>query len=111
MRELFGRAVVRQGDMEVVGEVFEPVELLVAVRRCEADAVVLSGAGSEEPGVVSHLLSEYRHLVVLVLSPGREGADLFRPAVVREHIGGGSEAELLAALRRACTATLWNGEA
>src|ERR1700756_5385427 len=55
-----------QTDMEVVGEVFDPVELLLMVGRTQADVVVIALPSSdEEPGIFSHLLAEYPQLLIL----------------------------------------------
>lgn len=56
---------------EVVGRVSRLVELLLAVRSTEADAVVFF-AETNEHGILSHLFAEYPDLTVLTLQPSGE---------------------------------------
>lgn len=51
MREMVREIIEGQQDMEVVGEVLAPVDLLVAVRETQAAAVILGVRDSEEPGL------------------------------------------------------------
>jgi DNA-binding NarL/FixJ family response regulator len=61
--------IQRQGDMELVGKTgFERVDLLLAVRECEANVVIMPLTDSVDvPGIFSHLLAEYPELLILVL--------------------------------------------
>lgn len=54
-------------DVQVVGEVAEHVELLVAVRDTGADAVLLIVNVEEDEGMLSHLFAEYPDLTVLAI--------------------------------------------
>ncbi len=67
--EVMREMVQRQEDMEVVGEILDPIGLLVAVREREADAVILTLKDHhEEPGLCSHLVAEYPNLTILGLA-------------------------------------------
>ncbi len=102
LRELLRKLIDRQGDMQVVGEELDPLALLLAVGERHADVVVLSLSESEEdPGLLSHLLSEYPKLVVLALSPVRERACLYWLVVARRTLDSTGDEPLLAALRGA----------
>ena len=94
MREL----VQRQEDMEVVGEVLDPIGLLVAVREREADAVILTLKDYEEPGLCSHLVAEYPNLTILSLAADGKIAFLRPP---RRGIKVPSEQSIVDALRDA----------
>lgn len=59
-----------QPDVEVVGEVSEHVELLVAVRETKADAILLVINPEEDEGMLSHLFAEYPDLTVLAVTAG-----------------------------------------
>jgi hypothetical protein len=66
--------IERQSDMELVGRTHsERVDLLLAVRDCEANVVIMPLADSAEvPGILSHLLGEYPELLILVLPTNSE---------------------------------------
>lgn len=68
LREVVREMIEAQPDMEVVREVLDPVDLLVAVGDTQADAVILDLEDSEEPGLTSHLLAEYPDLTILGLA-------------------------------------------
>ncbi len=101
MREVVKELIERQEDMEVVGEVLDPLGLLVAVRETEADAVILGVMDSEEPGLCSHLLAEYPNLTILGLASDGKTA-FIRPR--RQEIDDPSEESILGALRHAIRA-------
>ncbi len=79
MLEIMREIVQRYEDMEVVGEVLDPIGLLVAVREREADAVILTLKDYEEPGLCSHLVTEYPNLTILGLAADGKTAFLRRP--------------------------------
>ena len=56
-------------EVEVVGEVTEHLELLLAVRDMDVNAVLLAMGPDEEEGMLSHLFAEYPDLTVLVIQP------------------------------------------
>lgn len=86
--------------MDVVGEALDPLEVLLAVRRTEADVVVTSLPDSGQPGISSHLLAEYPHLVVLALAPAGDRAMLYRQVVVEQAIDSTADNDLLATIRQ-----------
>lgn len=63
-----------QEDMEVVGEVMGQVNVLVAMRKITADAVILGMTDSKVPGLSSHLLAEHPNLTILCLTSKGEFA-------------------------------------
>ncbi len=77
--EIMKALVQRQEDMEVVGEILDPIGLLVAVREREADAVILTLKDCEEPGLCSHLVAEYPNLIILSLAADGKTAFLRLP--------------------------------
>jgi DNA-binding NarL/FixJ family response regulator len=96
MREVLTEMIRRQEDIDLVGEVLEPLDVLVAVREMRADAVVLALEECEEPGLCSHLLAEYPDLTILGLAPDGKTAFVRSP---RREIGQPSEEAILRALR------------
>ena len=100
LRELLRELLSHQEDMEVVGEVLDPLEILYAVRETEADLVVTTLPESGEPGISSHLLAEYPELLVLAVSPRRNRARLYRQVVLREELSDTADEGLLSTIRR-----------
>jgi len=91
----------QQSDIEVVGTVLDPVELLVAVGDTQADVVVVTLPDSGEmPGICSHLLHEYPQLLILALSSARTRACIYRQAITVEPLADISDEGILTAVRR-----------
>lgn len=68
LHQILARAIRSQPDMVLAGEAAGNVELLQAA-HADADLMIL---GAEQvspcPGICSHLLSEFPHLKILVIS-------------------------------------------
>jgi len=101
LREMVRKIIEDEQDMEVVGEVLAPVDLLVAVRETKAHAVILTMRGSEEPGLCSHLLAEYPDLTILGLAFEGQKAFIKQLRPRREEIADPTGAKILSALRNA----------
>lgn len=97
----FKRAVTDQPDMELVGEVRNGVELLLAAGRKHADIVIIGLQNSDPPGIYSHLLDEYPHIKVLAVAPDGHRACLFELRPQKFSIGEASVDRLLAVIRAA----------
>ena len=62
--------LVTNAGMEVVGESSDSLDLLCSIDRLRPEVVFLwASDGLKEPGIVSHLLQEFPHLKVVVVSP------------------------------------------
>ena len=91
-----------QSDIEVVGTVLDPIELLMAVEDTQADVVVMTLPDSREvPGICSHLLYEYPRLLILALSSTRTRACVYRQVITVEQLSYTSDEEILVAVRKA----------
>lgn len=100
-RESVADLVRRQADMEVVGVVSDPLELLLAVSETQAEVVVLNLPESgEDPGICSHLLAEYRELLILAIPIQSNEAVSYREVTLKESFSVGSEEEVIAAIRK-----------
>jgi DNA-binding NarL/FixJ family response regulator len=90
-----------QADMEVVGAVTVPVEVLLAAGQTAAHVVLLGLEGRELPGIASHLLDEYPSIKVLAVAADGRRALLYelQPRLVA--IGEASPATLVEAIRMA----------
>jgi chemotaxis response regulator CheB len=69
LREVLHYLVTNAG-MEVVGQSSDSLDLLCSIDRLRPEVVFLwASDGLKEPGIVSHLLQEFPHLKVVVVSP------------------------------------------
>jgi hypothetical protein len=93
--------IQRQSDMELVGEVSEPLELLVAAAETEAEVVLMSTRENREPGVCSHLLSEFPNLVLITVTPDFKRACLFKRTISQEVVTKPAKDDVLSLIRRA----------
>lgn|SRR2546425_9468785 len=101
LREVVRDVIERQPDMEIVGEVLDPLGVLLAAKETESDAVVIGLQDSEEPGLLSHLLAECPHMTVLGLSSQGDTAFIIQMCPLRKEIIEPSEVNILSALRHA----------
>lgn len=99
MREVIWQRIEQQEDMEVVGEVLDTNDLLVAVRETRADAVVVTIRGPEELALFNPLLAEYPNLIVLSLESSGKTAFVGKFCSPWQEIVDPSEADIEGALR------------
>lgn len=102
LRESLKDLIQGQPDMEVVAEVFDPVELLLKVGETHADVVLVElPDAAKDPGICSHLLAEYPEVLILAVSSGSGRAFLYRQTLSRQPIEQISSMGVLSAIRRA----------
>jgi DNA-binding NarL/FixJ family response regulator len=102
LRTRLAKLLQLQSDIEVVGTVLDPIELLSAVEDTQADVVVVTLPDSGEmPGICSHLLYEYPQLLILALSSTHTRACVYRQVITVEQLSGTSDQEILTAVRKA----------
>ncbi len=103
VEEVFSKALDSQPDMRLLGRVDAAVDLLLRV-GIETDVVILGvNNGDECPGICSHLLSEFPHLRIVVLSINGEQATMYWMALNQQRIDTMSGEQLLANIREICT--------
>jgi chemotaxis response regulator CheB len=69
LREVLHYLVTNAG-MEVVGQSSDALDLLCSIERLHPEVVFLwTSDALREPGIVSHLLQEFPHLKIVVVSP------------------------------------------
>lgn len=73
LRDVFSQAIAERPDMQVVGLASDPMSLLLAVGQTQAEAVILDIDDAELPGICSHLLDAYPHL--LIFGVARDGEE------------------------------------
>jgi DNA-binding NarL/FixJ family response regulator len=101
MRELVREIIQRQPDMEIVGEIVDPLHVLLAARETRAEAVIVALKNSEDPGLISHLLAECPSLTILGLASQGDDAFIVQMCPQRTEIIDSSVANILSALRQA----------
>jgi DNA-binding NarL/FixJ family response regulator len=90
----------RQPDMEVIGEVLDPIELLLTAKARPVDVVIVTPLDSEgEPGICRHLLAEQPRLKIMTLQVNAEAAFLYESGAHKKRIAEPSEESILAAIR------------
>lgn len=98
--ETLADLLARQEGIEVVGHASEPLDLLVAVEKSEADVVLLTFPEFPNlPGVCSHLFAEFPELVVLGVSPDGQYACTCRQEVRVKPLEGAGLDDVLAEIR------------
>lgn len=75
IRDALKEVLADQADMQVVNELSDPVEVLLAVGQTGTDVVILGMEDRKLPGIASHLLDQYPHLKILAIST--DGRHLF----------------------------------
>jgi DNA-binding NarL/FixJ family response regulator len=102
LSEVIRNMIERQPDMEVAGEVIDPIELLRAARATMVDAVIVTPLESNgEPKICRHLLAEHPRLKIVTLSAKGEAAYLHQSDVPRLCIEEPSGQSILGAIREA----------
>jgi DNA-binding NarL/FixJ family response regulator len=92
--------VARQPDMEVIGEVLDPIELLLTAKARPVDVVIVTPLDSEgEPKICRHLLAEHPLLKIVALSAKGEAAFLYESNSRKKRIDEPSEESILGAIR------------
>ncbi|HMS82433.1 MAG TPA: hypothetical protein PKD12_02135 [Nitrospira sp.] len=99
--EAIRQLVEEQEDMEVVGDCRGPMKILQETGRTNADAVVLTPEGDEEPGLCSQLLAVYPDLTVLQVARDIRSASVQQLSPVRCSVTSSHDQEIIQALRMA----------
>jgi DNA-binding NarL/FixJ family response regulator len=101
LRTRLARLLQLQSDIEVVGTVLDPIDLLSAVEETQAVVVVTLPRSGEMPGICSHLFYEYPQLLILALSSTCSRAYVYRHVMTTEQLSGTSDEDILTAVRQA----------
>ena len=74
-------------EIDIVGRVTDPVDVLLAVGDVQADVVIQTWPESGRlPGVCSHLLAEYPHLLVIGVPPRQDRMFACRQRIARTRV-------------------------
>ncbi len=101
LSDVIKNLVACQPDMQVAGEVLDPIKLLIAVRATHVDAVIVTPLESDgESRICRHLLAEHPHLTIVTLSARGRTACLYEAASHKKRIDEPSGQTILDAIRR-----------
>ena len=100
LSEVIRNMVEHQPDMVVVGEVVDPIELLIAAKAIPVNVVIITPLQAKgKPRICSQLLEEHPLLKILILSAEGEAALLYQSGFPEMHIDEPSEQSILGAIR------------
>jgi DNA-binding NarL/FixJ family response regulator len=102
LSEVIRNLIEHQPDMEMVGEVIDPLELFEAIRLIIVDVVIVTPLKANgEPKLCRHLLTEYPVLLIVTQSAIGEAAHLYRSGAKKKRIDDASGDIILSAIREA----------
>ena len=94
--------VDHQPDMEVVGQVLDPIELLIAAKLIPADVIIITPLKvNGEPRICFQLLESYPLLKIVILSAEGDAAFLYQSYSPKIRINEPTEQAILGAIREA----------
>jgi DNA-binding NarL/FixJ family response regulator len=100
LRESVAAMLRREADIDVVGQVTDQVDLLLAVLETGADVVIHSADESQPmPAVYTHLLSEFPELRIIALSADAQQGFAYRQEITARPLPAVSPDEVLSAVR------------
>jgi len=100
--DVFRNIINRQPDMMMVGEVIDPIKLLLAVKITPVDAVIVTPLKTNaEPIICSHLLKEHPLLKVVTVSAEGKAACLYQSGEPMQRLEEPCGQSLLGAIREA----------
>jgi DNA-binding NarL/FixJ family response regulator len=92
----------RQPDMTLLGEVVDPIQLIVATSEKEVDVVIVTPLKANgEPIICRHLLEEHPNLKIVVLLDKGEAAYLYQSGADKKLIEDPSADSILGVIRDA----------
>ena len=101
-REILADTLEREEDIELVGEVDDPVDLLLAVEETQADVVLHSFPESGDlPAICTHLFAEHPDLRIIGLSPDGELAYACQQKITVRPLAHAGIEDLLCEIREA----------
>jgi DNA-binding NarL/FixJ family response regulator len=100
LSEVIRSMVEHQPDMEVVGEVLDPIELLIATRITPVDVVIIAPLNVDgEPRICCQLLKEHPLLKIIILSEEGRAAFLYQSESPKTRINEPSEQIIFSTIR------------
>jgi DNA-binding NarL/FixJ family response regulator len=94
--------IEHQSDMEVVGEVLDPLQLVQVSIQTPVDVVIITPfSANGKPKICHMLLAEHPHLKIVTQSEKGESTYLYQSGVIRKRIDEPSGQSILDAIRKA----------
>lgn len=101
LRKSLRELIERQPGLEIVGEIADPIDLLVEVKRTQAEVVLQEWPESEEiPGICSILLTEYPDLLLIGIPQDADHAFVCELTIARRRIRTAELHDVLFEIRR-----------
>lgn len=105
LRNLLQDVIQRQENMLVVGEAFDPIDLLLTVNETGAEVVIMGHPQADRmPGICTHLLAEFPTLLILIVSTIDQSAFLYERKVTQEEVSYTIPEDLIARVNEAYSA-------
>lgn len=102
--EVLINLIERQPDLEVAGEIIDPIELTFALRETPVDVVIIAPhKANGYPRICTQLLEEYPLLRILILTEKSQSLYIFQAGSKREYIEKPTEQIILNAIRGIAT--------
>jgi DNA-binding NarL/FixJ family response regulator len=89
----------QEPDMEIVGKASDAVEVLVKAGITKADAVITEISGDKDPGLCSHLLTEYPEIKVFAISDDEDRVVIYEKQDFRKREVSLSPGKLIGIVR------------
>jgi DNA-binding NarL/FixJ family response regulator len=103
LSDVIRKLIDRQPDMEVLGEVLDPIDLLLVTRATPVDIVIVTPLEANgEPRICRHLFAEHPHLKILTMSATGEAACLYQSGCDKKRLNDVSWQLILGAIRESC---------
>ena len=78
MREAVRTALSRHADIELVGEIEDPLEILPAIERTQADYLIIAQEEfGTRPGICDNVFAQYPDMKILAVAPGSDDSVLY----------------------------------
>ena len=79
--------LAQEPDLEIVGEVNSPIDVLLELGSTQADVVVIDlPTSGKDPGLCSHLLTEYPEVKVVAVSSGGDTSIVYETGVIQRYL-------------------------
>jgi len=107
LSEVIRYMIEHQPDMEVVGEVLDPLQLVNFSRKTVVDAIIITPLKANgEPKICHLLLAEHPLLIIVTQSSKGEAAYLYQSGMDKQRIEEPSGESILGIIRGLCRRSL-----
>lgn len=101
LSEVIRNMIEHQPDMEVVGEVLDPIELIIAAKVMSVDVVIITPLKVQgEPRICCQLLAECPMMKIIILSAEGKDAFLYTSGSPKMHINEPSPKAIFDTIRK-----------